>query len=636
MSKHDKSTLSNPTSRKITSPENVETGKILFRYIYEKHKFKIFIVIFLVLLATIANVGFSLFLRTLIDDYILPLSKMETPNFRPLFIMLSKMALLFLSGVIASLLYSRMMVDISEGTLNSLRKDLFFHMETLPISYFDQKSHGDIMSYYTNDVQALGVMISNSLPGAIQSIATITFIVIAMLYSSLMLSLVVFLCVLLMLFVMNKIGGRSSEFFLKQQRSLAEENGYIEEMFHGLKVIKVFHRESEVVDQFEQINDRLAHNTMMANRLSLFLIPVIFNIGNLQYAFIAIAGGLMALSPRFSITVGTIASFLQLSKSFSGPMRQISQQLNQVVLALAGGQRIFEFLREKPEQDEGVVQLVRVRKKDDNTLEETTERTQLWAWKDPEHPKTYIPLEGDIRFDHVSFAYSGENYVLHDINLYAKPGQKVAFVGATGAGKTTITNLINRFYDIQKGTITYDGIDIQRIEKSSLRRSLGMVLQDTHLFTGTIAENLRFGRPDASQERIVEASKRVQADHFISKLPNGYDTVISGIESDLSQGQSQLLSIGRVEVYDPPVMILDEATSSIDSRTEMIVQKGMDQIMRNRTSFVIAHRLSTIMNSDVIIVLDKGRIVERGNHEELLKQKGLYYKLYTGGFEKNS
>lgn len=622
--------------KKKNIDENLLAGKKVLSVVFGEHKLKLVIVAFLVIYSTLTNVGLSLFIRTLIDNYILPMTKMASPSYKSLLNIISKMALMLFTGVLANLLYSRMMVDISEGAVNKIRKNMFDHMESLPVSYFDKKSHGDIMSYYTNDVQTLGQAIANSLPSFLSSIMTITFVIIAMMFQSFVLSLIIFVTMGLMIFVMKTVSKISTNYFVDQQKSLAETNGFIEEMASGMKVVKIFNHEKESIDIFEDINNRLESNTFRANRLSLSLMPIIFGIGNIQYSLFAIIGGLFAINNVAGISVGLVASFLQLSRSLTGPMSQVANQLNQVVLALAGARRIFEFLDEEHEKDGGVVEVVRVEEDEKGKLKQCSKRTGKWAWKDPENNNSLTPLLGEIRFEDVNFSYDGKNLILKNINLYAKPGQKIAFVGPTGAGKTTITNLINRFYDIDSGKITYDGIDIKRIKKDSLRKTLGMVLQDTHLFTGTVSENIKFGRDSATETDVVKSAKRVQANTFIENLPHGYFTKISGSEMDLSQGQAQLLSIARAEIYNPPLMILDEATSSIDTRTEKIVQKGMDELMKGRTTFVIAHRISTIMDADVILVLDKGQIVERGNHEDLIKEKGIYYKLYNGGFKENN
>lgn len=622
--------------KKKNIDENLLAGKKVLSVVFGEHKLKLVIVAFLVIYSTLTNVGLSLFIRTLIDNYILPMTKMASPSYKALLNIISKMALMLFTGVLANLLYSRMMVDISEGAVNKIRKNMFDHMESLPVSYFDKKSHGDIMSYYTNDVQTLGQAIANSLPSFLSSIMTITFVIIAMMFQSFVLSLIIFVTMGLMIFVMKTVSKISTNYFVDQQKSLAETNGFVEEMASGMKVVKIFNHEKESIDLFEDINNRLESNTFRANRLSLSLMPIIFGIGNIQYSLFAIIGGLFAINNVAGISVGLVASFLQLSRSLTGPMSQVANQLNQVVLALAGARRIFEFLDEEHEKDGGVVEVVRVEEDEKGKLKQCSKRTGKWAWKDPENNNSLTPLLGEIIFEDVNFSYDGKNLILKNINLYAKPGQKIAFVGPTGAGKTTITNLINRFYDIDSGKITYDGIDIKRIKKDSLRKTLGMVLQDTHLFTGTVSENIKFGRDGATETDVVKAAKRVQANTFIENLPHGYFTKISGSEMDLSQGQAQLLSIARAEIYNPPLMILDEATSSIDTRTEKIVQKGMDELMKGRTTFVIAHRISTIMDADVILVLDKGQIVERGNHEDLIKEKGIYYKLYNGGFKENN
>lgn len=607
---------------KITSPENKEAAKKLFSFIFKRHKFKLLGVALMVIISSLATISVSLFMRFLIDDYIMPLVNSSNPDFSNLLAMLIKMGIFLAIGVICSFNYSRLMVAISESTLGEMRKTMFKKMQALPVSYFDQNSHGDIMSYYTNDVRALGEMIAQSFPSFVSSAMTIIMVLIAMFSQSFFLSLIIILTVGLMIFTMNTIGGKSSHFFLNQQKSLAKTNGYIEEMIDGLRVVKVFNHEEAAREDFRLINEELMENTMIANRLGLFLFPIIFGIGNFQYILFALIGGLMAVHGGFGITVGVVASFLQLSRTLTGPMGQIGGNINSVVLAIAGARRIFDFLEVEPEDYSGEVEKV----------VKVVDGEEKYYWHDLKTDE-YRELLGDIRFKDVDFSYDGKNKILKNINLYAKPGQKVAFVGATGAGKTTITNLINRFYEIDSGEITFDGIDIRRIRKDHLRSSLGMVLQDTHLFTGTIAENINYSVEDVDMDKTFAVAKRTKAHDFIKNLKDGYDTIISGSGGELSEGQMQLLSIARAEIYNPPVMILDEATSSIDSRTEKIVQEGMDQIMKGRTSFVIAHRLSTIMNSDVIIVLENGEIVERGDHADLLEQRGIYYKLYTGGFD---
>ncbi|WP_019139174.1 ABC transporter ATP-binding protein [Peptoniphilus timonensis] len=607
---------------KITSPENKVAAKKLFSFIFKRHKFKLLAVSLMVIISSLATISVSLFMRFLIDDYIMPLVNSSNPDFSGLLSMLIKMGIFLAIGVLSSFTYSRLMVSISESTLGDMRKIMFKKMQSLPVSYFDSKSHGDIMSYYTNDVRALGEMISQSFPSFVQSLMTIIMVLVAMFSQSVPLSLVIILTVGLMIFVMNVIGGKSSHYFLSQQKSLAKTNGYIEEMIDGLKVVKVFNHEKNAREDFRIINEELMENTMIANRLGLFLFPLIFGIGNFQYILFAIVGGLMAVHGGFGITVGVVASFLQLSRTLTGPMGQIGGNINSVVLAIAGARRIFDFLEVEPEDYSGEVEKV----------SKTVDGEEKYFWHDLKSDK-YTELLGDIRFKNVDFSYDGKKKILKNINLYAKPGQKIAFVGATGAGKTTITNLINRFYDIDSGEITFDGIDIKRIKKEDLRSSLGMVLQDTHLFTGTISENINYSVDEVDMEKTLEAAKRTNAHDFIKNSRDGYDTMITGSGGELSGGQMQLLSIARAEIFNPPVMILDEATSSIDSRTEKIVQEGMDEIMKGRTTFVIAHRLSTIMNSDVIIVLQNGEIVERGDHADLLEQKGIYYKLYTGGFD---
>ena len=595
------------------------------------------VVILCILVSAVAAVSGSLFLGTLIDNYIVPLAAMANPDFSGLLRVILMMACLYLVGALCAFAYNRIMVTISQGVQKRIRDDLFGHMQTLPIKYFDTHAHGDVMSVYSNDVDTLRQMLSQSIPQVINSAMMILVTFVSMLATNLLLTGVVILCIIVMLLVTKFLAGRSGRYFVQQQVKLGDLNGYIEEMINGQKVVKVFCHEEEAQEGFDKVNDALCESADKANKYANILMPILINIGNVQYVIVAMAGGALALGGiDAGITLGTIATFLQLSKSFSNPISQISQQFNSVVMALAGAQRIFNLMDEPSEEDHGTVTLVNVSyDKDGQTLVETREHTNLWAWKVPQADGSfqYVKLAGDVRFDHVDFAYEEGKTILHDISLFAKPGQKLAFVGATGAGKTTITNLINRFYDIADGKIHYDGISINDIKKPDLRRSLGIVLQDTNLFTGTVRENIRYGNLDATDEEVEAAAVLANADDFIRRLPQGYDTMLTGNGANLSQGQRQLIAIARAAVADPPVMILDEATSSIDTRTEAIVQRGMDALMSGRTVFVIAHRLSTVRNSDAIMVLDHGRIVERGDHEDLIQQHGIYYQLYTGAFE---
>ena len=613
---------------------NKDVVKRLMSYIGH-YKLRFVAVLICIVVNALAMVSCSLYLQTLIDSYITPLLQAATPDFAPLFRSILIMGCIYAVGILACLFYNRTMVSIAQGTLKRIRDEMFEHMQKLPIRYFDTHTHGDIMSHYTNDTDTLRQMLAQSIPQMFSSLITIISVFFAMLFTSWQLTIFVLCFVFIMLQVTGRVAGKSGYYFIRQQKALGDVNGYIEEMINGQKVIKVFCHEEKAKEVFDQKNEELCRDASAANSFANILMPIMGNLGNLQYVLLATIGGTMALGGVGGMTIGTIASFLQLSRSFMNPISQISNQLNMVVMALAGAERIFKLMDEEPEVDEGYVTLVNAKYDENGELTESKERTGLWAWKHPhgDGTLTYTKMRGEVRFYDVDFGYNEEKIVLHNISLYAEPGQKVAFVGSTGAGKTTITNLINRFYDLADGKIRYDDININKIKKADLRRSLGVVLQETNLFTGTIMENIRYGKLDATDEEVYAAAKLANADDFIRLLPNGYDTVITGNGGSLSQGQRQLIAIARAAVADPPVMILDEATSSIDTRTEAIVQRGMDALMKGRTVFVIAHRLSTVRNSDVIMVLEQGRIIERGSHDKLIAEKGKYYQLYTGAFE---
>ena len=616
-------------------PKVENPGKLFMRllaYIMKNYAVHCILVVICIFITVLASVQGTWFMQTLIDGYILPLIGQADPDFSGLLHAIMRVAIFYLIGALASYIYTRIMVNVSQGTLKNLRDDMFTHMEELPIRYFDTHYHGDIMSTYTNDIDTLRQMISQSMPQFLNSIITIVSVFVSMLLLNVPLTIVTLLMIGVTLFATKKIGALSAKYFIAQQKDIATVNGYIEEMMNGQKVVKVFTHEEESIENFNRLNDQLFHSADNANKFGNILMPVNAQIGNISYVLCALVGGVLALNGIGGFTLGKLASFLTYNKSFSQPVNQLSMQLNNIVMALAGSERIFKLLDEEPETDEGYVTLVRARK-ENGQIVESKERTGMWAWKHTHQADgsvDYIELKGDVVFDDVDFGYNPDKIVLHNVDLYATPGQKIAFVGSTGAGKTTITNLINRFYDIQDGKIRYDGININKIKKDDLRHSLGIVLQDTHLFTATVMENIRYGKLDATDEEVIAAAKLANADTFIHQLPDGYNTLLTGDGANLSQGQRQLLAIARAAIADPPVLILDEATSSIDTRTEKIVQDGMDKLMAGRTTFVIAHRLSTVKNSDCIIVLEQGRVIERGNHDKLMEEKGKYYQLYTG------
>ncbi|URZ03124.1 ABC transporter ATP-binding protein [Clostridium felsineum] len=628
-------------SKNSTNPSKQKKGiplKILKRlmlYVFKQYKMLFFIVILTIFISAIANVIGTLFIRKLIDNYIIPLLKSSGTNFGPLLKFVMTMAVIYYIGVISTYIFSRLMITITQGSLKKLRDEIFEHMESLPISFFDTHAHGDIMSIYTNDTDSLRQMIEQGIPQLLSGAITIIGSLISMIYLSIPLAILQVIIIFVILKVTKSIGAKSGKYFNLQQKDLGKVNGYIQEMMEGQKVVKVFCHEEESKIKFDELNDVLYNSANNANKFANILMPIMANIGYINYVLVAILGSILAIGNFWGFTLGAIASFLQLTRTFSQTTNQLAQQFNFIVMGLAGAERIFRLLDEKSETDDGYVTLINAKENEKGELVEADKHTGTWAWKHPHQDGsvTYTKLNGEVVFDDVDFGYNDKKMILHNIKLYAKQGQKVAFVGATGAGKTTITNLINRFYDIQDGKIRYDGININKIKKNDLRRSLGVVLQDPHLFTGTVADNIRYGKLDATDEEVIAAAKLANADQFIKHLPQGYDTILTGDGSNISQGQKQLLTIARAAIADPPVLILDEATSSIDTRTEAIVQDGMDKLMKGRTVFVIAHRLSTVKNSDVIMVLEQGRIIERGSHDDLISEKGKYYQLYTGAFE---